>query len=182
MRKKKEGPRTYTKPVTKILVKEWSEEELDFLRAKAKEGFAASKIAVWMGRTRSGVCGKAARIGVTFANRPGSGLSPASIMKPQKAYNRIEKVKKEPVVKMAVVKKPPPRKVGEPMSLHLDLKDMEVGQCKYPDRGSSSPFLFCGNPVSGKGDWCPYHRSIVYTKTPVRSPYTNGVVRPSYRP
>ena len=183
------GARPYTKPLTEREVKDWTEEEITLLRKLAHDGLAGSQIAKKLGRTRSGVCGKAARIGVRFLNRPARFQNKtmphtSTIRYPPAAVTNVTKINikiKKSGVPSPPIPAPPPRVPTSPVSKNLELSEMNNDQCRFPNRGDDRPILFCGNPTDGSSCWCAYHRKIVYTKVADTTPYEKRVLARSGR-
>lgn len=99
--------------------------------------------------SRSGICGKAHRLGLESRGVTG---------------NRLVHDRRAPPRGCATVPvpKPLPAPILEtPEPLSLDILTIRDKQCKYPT--SDAPYTFCGHPVKD-GSWCEFHRRIVFHK------------------
>lgn len=135
----------------------WTMQQLDTLRAMWAEGATCSEIGTALNRSRSAIAGKVRRMDLPRRTQAHS------------AHKRWENTPRPPKPqKPFLFKQCKPHERKPPMFLRVvsvpDSKPVPLVErtgCCYPTTGQG-PHLFCNEPVQS-GDYCEFHRSVMYT-------------------
>lgn len=137
----------------------WTEADLEYLRKNYRD-LTARVMAAHLNRSRSAVCGKLHRMGLS---RPVTGFrmghtggrprkeprSKIKAFKPSFNEPRYTRPRPEPLQKISV-------KSMEPVApKHIHLLELEAGECKWPF--GQGPYTFCGHTTEHGDRYCPYH-------------------------
>lgn len=139
---------------------DWSEERTSTLKKLWLEGLTASKIAKQLGGvTRSAVCGKVSRLGITRPPQPRSRpvrpvRSPATASFASRRVREVEPdLPTTPYVDL-------PEEAGS-----ATLETLGAHMCKWPiGDPHSEEFTFCGRRSVLKGPYCDQHTRGAYRR------------------
>jgi GcrA cell cycle regulator len=133
-------------------VSPWSASHVETLGRMWREGHSASQIGAELGgMTRNAVIGKLSRLGLTMKNgfaRTVNGTSKSMRVTRGEVLAAVPQQRKE-------------RPAADVTPLHVDLLDLQPGQCHYPY--GDGPFTFCGCPVGDGLAYCEPHHRITHT-------------------
>lgn len=119
----------------------WTEENLALLKSRWEAGYSASIIASQIrGATRSAICGKAYRLGLS---------------------KRLDESRRQPAVrkrKGMTAEDSIPTMVVPDTSANVSLLDRRANQCCYPTEAG----LYCGAVKKPKSSYCSYHHHRVW--------------------
>jgi GcrA cell cycle regulator len=136
---------------SRFAVTHWDDIKVAELRRLFDEGYSASLIGAAMGMTRNAVIGKLSRLGLTMKNgfaRKVNGTSKSMRVTRGEVLAAVPQQRKE-------------RPAADVTPLHVDLLDLQPGQCHYPY--GDGPFTFCGCPVGDGLAYCEPHHRITHT-------------------
>lgn len=154
----------------------WPPEHPSALRRHIAAGLPFSAIAKAINRefktayTRSGVIGRATRMGLGGSDppQPSLHLCPERVVRPQPAEPGSAVLRRL----MAVLKsqEPPKLRCAEVEPRHLSLIELECGDCHYPYGGDEEgeAITFCGHPRQPGSSYCTPHFEL--SRNPVASP------------
>jgi GcrA cell cycle regulator len=145
----------------------WAPEHSDALREHLARGMSYAETARAINATfdthysRSATIGRARRMGLAAADRPGD-ITPAAPQDQQPSLRRLRKhyaaLAKWLVPEFEPVESAKLRCVDiEPR--HLTLLELEDGDCRYPYGGDAEdePITFCGHPQREESSYCAAH-------------------------
>jgi len=141
---------------------DWTDDRVERLKRLWTEGLSASSVAQALGGvSRSAVIGKLHRLGVARHGGPGRGAAGRGEPKA-----RICRLAPRPLPKQPASAGGPPPGREEP-GLVRDLARLGRGQCRWPiGDPPSSDSSFCGRAATGRGPYCPAHRSLAFVSRP----------------
>lgn len=170
----------------------WTDEKIAHLRKLAKKGISAAQIAEELGGgfSRNAVIGKMHRLKINFTATPraayvGKSISAVTREVPL-SENQIKHLDKRYIAGKAKkhlgrqLEKKAPNRV-EPKIDHSKLTvprtgipflELENHHCRYPI-GSTSPFMFCGDPTANLAAGRPYcekHHAICWVQPRILTP------------
>lgn len=137
----------------------WTEERDAELRRHRDDGLSFGLISNIMGISRNALIGRAQRIGLNG--------QPATLRRGPKRipHPRWQKLPK-------VARRLPPS-TGEKTELAPEIfkhpkpmRDLDDGQCRWPDLGEGAAMLFCGAPALADRSYCWCHCFIAYQDFP----------------
>ena len=154
----------------------WTEERIERLKDLWAEGYSASRIAGMLGAgiTRSAVCGKVHRLGLSdrrttvslrgVANGNGAVVSQSQPTRRPRLYFGV------PRRKLQVISNPEPQARPDPAIWEavpgkkpVPLMEVEADMCRWPlgDPGDEN-FGFCGCPKVPGYSFCASHKQLVF--------------------
>lgn len=138
-----------------VMIDPWSSDEINILIELWKEGKSGGQIAIFLGRTRSGVMGKIAREGLQRGKvRKVKAQIPVRAPSPGRP-------KKETLP-------PPPTKPKKPFTGHygnLACLDLEEHLCRYPmGDPKDTQFRFCLEDVQRGSIYCEEHHKLCHSR------------------
>jgi GcrA cell cycle regulator len=136
----------------------WTKEEEDKLRQLHADGWTYGRMVSQLpGKTRSGIVGKAMRMGLSSdAPRPRSKYAAGRQAAPV-ATNPQPAPTPQPV--------PPPAPVAAYNSTSVTLMQLKDGMCRWPVQDEPH-YMFCGQGKSSLSSYCPHHRALAYKREP----------------
>lgn len=137
----------------------WSDERTAELTKMYADGYSAGLIADRFGLSRNSVIGKIFRLGliVPKKNRV-TKQREAAPKKPveRRAISRIVTMGGgQRIIKTSEAVERPELRCAEIDPRHLDIIDLNPGDCRYPF--GDGPFTFCGHPVHDRSSYCTAH-------------------------
>jgi GcrA cell cycle regulator len=151
----------------------WTDDRVELLRERWKEGLSASAIAARLGGTsRNAVLGKLARLGELGGRRVKKGdVAPETALRAHQRFRATRILRPKPAPSQALLfghaGSRKPRSSGmpigsEPEPLGIELLALRDGQCRWPFGDPKLDFQgFCGHSA-GDGSYCGHHRSRAY--------------------
>jgi len=141
----------------------WTDERVDELKARWRDGESAREIARNMDATsRNAVIGKAHRVGLIR-------IKVTALPKPKRQRKTLRYVDHRYVKGEETVKtEPPPPSFVNPIRF-FDLREQH---CRWPGAGEMPDLLFCGEPKLNGYSYCPHHCRIAFAKpgSPPKAP------------
>lgn len=158
----------------------WTDETIELLRRLAAEGLSASQVAYAMslahpGATKNAMIGKAHRLGVEWAPRPGGRVPKPGgrVLMPPVArrtkaewlehwdagFERPIPVHRNPRARRTAQPKRPDLRTGP---VWVTLADLRADACHFP-RGTpkTAGFRYCGAPAT-IGKYCTHHHALTH--------------------
>jgi GcrA cell cycle regulator len=146
---------------------DWAPEHCEALRENLAKGMSYSEIAEAINEkfstaySRNATLGRARRMGLAGADRPGNWPRPPTKAEQSKAHKMRERYaslsgwimpvfEREETVRLRCVETGP---------RHLTLSELEPGDCRYPYGGDEDgeAITFCGQPCSADSSYCVPH-------------------------
>jgi len=154
----------------------WSDERIKVLKARWAEGLSATQIAQELGGvTRNAVIGKIHRLGLSKRTTGYQWASKGQPRPKRKAtytsgYSTLHRIaiKQEKSAFNEV-------ELLTPDFLGITFNELNETTCRFP-KGTSAPYLFCGQPVMSGSSYCPHCHRVAYTGIPER-PERKGFAR-----
>lgn len=141
----------------------WTDEEIEFLRARWKEGDSASEIGRKMGRSKNSVIGKSRDL-PDLERRPspigghGPGWKPRTADKEP----RQPRESRAKVIRISAIAKPPPPPAPKRFE---DAKISTKEKCQFPIGEPRKPgFRLCGKPAVVGHSYCRECCELVYAR------------------
>jgi GcrA cell cycle regulator len=151
----------------------WSEDRVEILLARWREGLSASIVATRLGgTTRNAVLGKLKRLGELGGRRvKKDSTSPENALRAHQRFRATRILRPKPAPSQALLfghaGNRKPRSSGmpigsEPEPLGIELLALRDGQCRWPHGDPKRDFGgFCGHPAAGRS-YCLHHDRLAY--------------------
>jgi GcrA cell cycle regulator len=134
---------------SQFAVSHWDDAKVTELHRLFNEGYSASLIGAAMGMTRNAIIGKLSRLGLTMKNGFARKVNGTTKSVTYRQTHEAPQQRKE-------------RPVADVVPLHVDLLDLQPGQCRFPY--GDGPFTFCGCPSSNGLSYCEPHHRLTHTE------------------
>lgn len=128
----------------------WTSDRIERLKELWSAGWSASRIAAELGCSRCAVLGKKYRLGLPARPTDAWRLALGDRRKKQRPALRRIAWRPKP---LSAWPRLAPSEQAEP--LHLDLLDLQDGQCRWPY--GEGPFTFCGCRALAGSSYCAAH-------------------------
>ena len=149
--------------------REWTDVEVETLRAQWAQDKSAGWIAVHLNRSRNSVISKVHQLrrkGEAFSSRK-SGRATLSRNERLEVSNRRRAKAGKPLLDaLPPAAKVVPLESGNVQPLHRTIAEIEARECRWPY--GDGPFTFCGHVTALGVSYCPTHAKLAFaTPTPV---------------
>lgn len=138
---------------------DWSAADTLYLREAWTRGDATGMIAIALGRSPSGICGKVKRLGLKPRRSTPNGWAATNLTNALRAGAKPAESKSMPL-------RPEPATPAHAVGF---LQLNEEG-CRRP-YGAAAPFMFCGLPARAEGEpYCAACAKVLYKPDPYKAP------------